>query len=192
MPQANLPAPYDKLSWNELVARLAQELTQEKFKAEGDASQLQDLFKNSPNSLITARADYTAAAAANNGVSAYLQVLLRSGKTPQGPTPDLDEARQFFRTFEDDAARLRLSAPQIEAFAAQPGDIFPSIGDIAQVFDVILKAIEWFKNRHDQQRDQIADLLERNLWREWAQASDPAEPPPVPPGPAVKVSKSKA
>ncbi len=167
------------MSWGELVARLADELTEAKFKAEGDASQLQQLFGQSPEALIKAQADYTAAAASNNGVSAYLQVLLRSGKTPQAQTPNLDQSRALFATFEDDVVQLRDRASDARGFASSDTGLIPSLLDITKVFDVILKAIEWFKERHDKQREEVAQLLQSTMWRQWANAGD--FPPPAAP-----------
>jgi hypothetical protein len=172
MPHNKLPEPYDKMSWAQLVATLAQELTQEKFRAEGDAIQLQAIFKQSPNKLIKAQSAYTAAAASSNGVSTYLQVILRSGSTPSGPPPDLDETRTLFQAFEEESEGLK-KPMEIRRITGS----VPILGDIVKVFDTIFKAIEWFKERHDKQRAEVADLLASCMWRQWDHASDPAATP---------------
>ena len=176
MPDAEHQNPYQHMKWNEVIATLSAELLKAKFRAEGKAVQLQSIFKAEKQKLIQPQRDYTEAAASYNSTAVYLETLLRTGKNPTRKPPDLDETRTLFNKFEDEFEKLTDSA--VPGHKSIYASTVAPIGDIVKVFDSIFKALEWFKNRHDDQRKQAADMLRSTQWRQWDHAGDP-EPKPA-------------
>ncbi|MDQ2840173.1 MAG: hypothetical protein M3Y72_03865 [Acidobacteriota bacterium] len=166
------PAGWDKKHFTEGVAELAQELTEAKSIAEGRAAYLQQVFKKTPEKLGTVSGKYDEAAGKYNGVCAYLEVILSGNQRPTS-VPKLDDARTAYKAFIDEATMLSGQLHHGNEFtlaAALP------IGDIFKGVDTVLKAIEWFKERHEKEKLRVVEALKRTEWNKWTQAGSP-EPP---------------
>ena len=181
------PKGYEKKSWQELIADFTQELTNQKITAEGDAIQLQ-VNINDKAALISVARKYDRLAGQYDGASNWLQAMLRGGKKPKTNPPNLEAANKAYDAFEAEANVILAGAyhgPKSLALRlyklASP---VPSLGDIAKIFDSIMKAIEWFLQRGENERYALADLLQNTMLREWIHVTDSPDPPvhTAPPG----------
>lgn len=166
------PAGWDKKNFTQSIAELAQELTEAKSIAEGRATYVQQLFKKTPEKLGTISGKYDEAAGKYNGVCAYIEIILSGNQRPGSP-PKLDEARTAYKAFVDEATVLTGQLHHGNEFALTAA--LP-IGDIFKGIDTILKAIEWFKERHEKEKLRIVEALKRTEWNIWSKAGSP-EPP---------------
>ena len=160
-------------SWEEVAAKATADLTDASDTAEDLASRVKDLYKDDAKSTDAVRAAYDQVRGAVNHTALQIRVLLVLGKKAPDTPVDLTSIEELQKAFEDKALKVIKKKTDGKELISTWAGVIPSLGDIAKVFDSIMKAIEWFKARKDTERHDLADIIEKYEVRTWSEAGTP-------------------